>query len=51
MAKIPETILAIAKNPATAKAKAEDARKIVVQKQEEQFGNLKKSLEKAVAAK
>jgi len=49
VAKIPETILAIAKNPAAAKARAEAARKIVVQKQDEQFDNLKKSLAKAVA--
>lgn len=50
VAKIPETILAIAKDPAAAKARAEEARKIVVKKQDEQFAALKKSLEKAVAA-
>jgi hypothetical protein len=49
VARIPETILAIAKNPAAAKARAEAARQIVVKKQDEQFANLKKSLAKAVA--
>lgn len=49
VAKIPETILAMAKNPAAAKTKAEAARKIVVAKQDEQFANLKKSLAKAVS--
>ncbi|CAN5466824.1 polysaccharide pyruvyl transferase family protein [soil metagenome] len=48
--KIPETVLAIAKDPAAAKANAEMARKIVAKKQDEQFANLKKSLEKAVAS-
>lgn len=50
VAKIPETILAIAKNPAAAKTKAEAARKIAVAKQDEQFAVLKKSLAKAVAS-
>ena len=49
VAKIPATILALAKNPAAAKAKAEAARKIVVHKQDEQFAHLKKSLTKVVA--
>jgi hypothetical protein len=49
VAKIPETILAIAKNPAVAKARTEAARKIVVQKQDEQFEHLKQSLAKTAA--
>lgn len=49
VSKIPETILAIAKNPGAAKAKAEEARKIVVKKQDEQFAALKKSLDKVLA--
>jgi hypothetical protein len=44
IAKIPETVLALAKDPATAKAKAEAARKIVVAKQDEQFATLRKAL-------
>jgi polysaccharide pyruvyl transferase WcaK-like protein len=44
VAKIPETILAIAKDPAAAKARALKARDIVLAKQKEQFDNLKKSL-------
>lgn len=48
IAKIPETVLAIAQNPAAARAKAEAARQIAVAKQDEQFANLKKSLAKAV---
>jgi hypothetical protein len=49
VARIPETILGIAKNPAAAKARAEAARKLVVQKQDEQFATLKTSLANAVA--
>jgi hypothetical protein len=49
VARIPETIVAIAKNPAAAKARAEAARQIVLAKQDEQFANLKKSLANAVA--
>ncbi len=41
---IPETVLAIAQDPAAAKAKAEKARAIVLAKQQEQFTTLKKSL-------
>lgn len=46
VARIPATILAIAKDPAAAKAKAEKAREIVVKKQEEQFTVLKQALAK-----
>lgn len=49
-AQIPETILAIAKDPAAAKAKAEAARRLVVRRQDEQFATLKKSLERAVSS-
>ncbi len=43
---LPATVLAIAKDPAAAKAKAEKAREIVVKKQDEQFAELKKCLAK-----
>lgn len=46
VARIPETILAIAKDPAAAKARAAAAREIVVKKQEEQFAALRDSLVK-----
>lgn len=41
---IPETVLALAKNPESAKAKAEKARQIVLAKQKEQFATLKNAL-------
>lgn len=41
---IPETVLAFAKDPATAKARAEKARQIVLAKQKEQFASLRKAL-------
>lgn len=43
---IPETVLALAKDPAAAKAKAENARRIVLAKQEEQFATLRTALGK-----
>lgn len=45
---IPATVLEIAKNPAAAKAKAEAARQVVLQRQQQQFATLKKSLHAAV---
>ncbi len=45
---IPETVLAFAKDPATAKAKAEKARQIVLVKQQEQFATLKQALAAAM---
>jgi hypothetical protein len=44
IAQIPETVLAFAKDPATAKAKAEAARQIVLAKQKEQFNTLRNAL-------
>ncbi|GEP42349.1 polysaccharide pyruvyl transferase family protein [Brevifollis gellanilyticus] len=44
IAQIPETILALAKDPAAAKAKAEKARQVVLAKQKEQFATLKKAM-------
>ncbi len=41
---IPETVLALARDPAAAKAKAEKARQIVVAKQDEQFATLREAL-------
>jgi len=46
---IPETVLALAKDPAAAKAKAEKARQVVLEKQVEQFATLKKALAASVA--
>ena len=44
VARIASTVLAIAKDPAAAKAKAEKAREIVLQKQDMEFASLKKAL-------
>jgi hypothetical protein len=44
LARLPETVLAFAKDPATAKAKAENARQIVLAKQKEQFSTLRAAL-------
>lgn len=44
VARIPETILAIAKDPAAAKARAAAAREIVLKRQDDQFAALRKSL-------
>ncbi|MES2594899.1 MAG: polysaccharide pyruvyl transferase family protein [Verrucomicrobiota bacterium] len=44
IAQLPETVLAIAKDPAAAKAKAEKARQIVLAKQKEQFDSLRKAM-------
>ena len=44
VARIPETILAIAKDPAAAKAKAAAAREIVLKRQDDQFTALRESL-------
>ena len=44
IAQLPETVLAFAKDPAAAKAKAEKARQIVLAKQKEQFATLRKAL-------
>lgn len=44
IAQIPETVLALAKDPAAAKAKAEKAKQIVLTKQKEQFGILRNAL-------
>jgi hypothetical protein len=46
---IPETVLALAKDPAAAKAKVEKARQVVLEKQVEQFSTLKKALAASVA--
>ena len=44
LARLPETVLALAKDPAAAKAKAENARQIVLAKQREQFDTLRRAL-------
>lgn len=44
LARLPETVLALAKDPAAAKAKAENARQIVLAKQQEQFDTLRRAL-------
>lgn len=44
VARIPETVLAIAQDPAAAKARAEKARQIVLAKQKEQFTTLRNAL-------
>jgi len=44
IAQLPDTVLAFAKDPAAAKAKAEKARQIVLAKQKEQFATLRKAL-------
>jgi hypothetical protein len=44
IAQIPETVLALAKDPAAAKAKAEKACQIVLAKQQEQFHTLWQAL-------
>lgn len=44
IARLPETVLAFAKDPAAARAKAEKARQIVLAKQKEQFATLKQAL-------
>ncbi len=44
LAQLPETVLAFAKDPAAAKAKAEKARQIVLAKQKEQFSTLRAAL-------
>jgi hypothetical protein len=47
VARIAPTVLAIAKDPATAKAKAAKAREIVLKKQEQEIGALTDALKKA----
>lgn len=44
LARLPETVLAFAQDPAAAKAKAERARQIVLAKQREQFDTLRRAL-------
>ena len=44
LARLPETVLSFAKDPAAAKAKAERARQIVLAKQKEQFETLRQAL-------
>jgi hypothetical protein len=44
LAQLPATVLALAKDPAAAKARAEQARQIVLAKQQEQFQTLRQAL-------